>query len=78
MEWISVKDKMPPTAKQPEDGDPDLVYTHTDDVNVLCSNGDTHDSYYDGDVWCYVDLSGCPQWDVTHWKPLKNKINDES
>lgn len=67
--WISVK-TMPPIAEKPRDGDPDLIYTHTDDVIVLCADGDVHRSYHDGDVWCYHNLSGCPQWDVTHWMPF--------
>lgn len=68
--WISVDKEMPPIEIKPENGDRDSIYTHTDDVIVLCSNGDIHRSYHDGDVWCYHNLSGCPQWDVTHWRPL--------
>tara|TARA_R110000744_G_scaffold279551_3_gene391754 strand:- start:92 stop:307 length:216 start_codon:yes stop_codon:yes gene_type:complete len=64
-EWISVDDRLPEFIK-PSDPDSDCIYT--DDVDVLCSNGDIHDSYHDGDVWCYIDLSGCPQWNVTHWR----------
>lgn len=69
-EWISVADRMPPVAEKPEGSDPDLIYTHTDDVIALLSDGNVVRTYHDGDVWCYWDLSGCPQYRVTHWMPL--------
>lgn len=68
-EWFGIE-TMPPIAIKPENSDPDMIYTHTDDVIVLCSNGDIYRSYHDGDVWCYHNLSGCPQWDVIAWTPL--------
>ncbi len=67
-------DTLPPIAKRPENSDPDIEYTWTDEVIVLCSNGDIHRSYHDGDVWCYYNFSGLPPWsgDVIGWVPLPN------
>jgi hypothetical protein len=69
-EWISVDKQMPPIEKKSEMSDPDAVYTHTDDVIALLSDGNIVRTYHDGDVWCYWEFSGCPQYDVTHWIPL--------
>ncbi len=68
--WVSVEERMPPVAEKPSDGDPDLIYTHTDEVIALLRNGDVVRTYHDGEVWCYWCLSGCPQYDVTHWMPF--------
>ena len=71
--WISIDERFPPLHVQGENGDPDMVIDFTDDVSVLCSDGSVHTSYHDGDVWCDPRISGCPQWDVTHWSPLELK-----
>ncbi len=69
-DWLPIEHFWPPFEINSSSG---KLEAHTMDVEVMTRDHGIVMSYHDGDVWCYVDLSGCPQYDVTHWR-FKNGV----
>lgn len=63
LKFNSINDGMPPFVINSEGRREEF----TVDVFAKTKSHGIVRTYHDGDVWCYSNLSGCPQYEVTHW-----------
>lgn len=69
MAWFYIEDKHPPFIVFSEESE---IEQNTITESVIAQTKDHGEvvTYHDGDVWCYHDYSGCPQYEVIKWRSL--------